>query len=147
MVVLKNSALGLNFQFHDLAKNHTLFNGNVYPTKNFRHGLKNSTLITQAKCNSSPSGLRPSGLEFAFCFRDSGGIFQSITQIFVGFPQCHPSLRPIYLIMYNVNDISWLQTHQAICPKSLGTRFNAQDLRRRRFRQNLDILPVASGAP
>ena len=89
MVVLKNSALGLNFQFHDLAKNHTLFNGNVYPTKNFRHGLKNSTLITQAKCNSSPSGLRPSGLEFAFCFRDSGGIFQSITQIFVGFPQSH----------------------------------------------------------
>ena len=91
MVVLKNSALGLNFQFHDLAKNHTLFNGNVYPTKNFRHGLKNSTLITQAKCNSSPSGLRPSGLEFAFCFRDSGGIFQSITQIFVGFPHSQES--------------------------------------------------------
>ena len=95
MVVLKNSALGLNFQFHDLAKNHTLFNGNVYPTKNFRHGLKNSALITQAKCNSSPSGLRPSGLEFAFCFRDSGGIFQSITQIFVGFPQWILSVIPL----------------------------------------------------
>ena len=71
MVVLKNSALGLNFQFHDLAKNHTLFNGNVYPTKNFRHGLKNSALITQAKCNSNSKSDLPLAM-VAFLFVREG---------------------------------------------------------------------------